>query len=76
MRELASDHEAIQTIDANERNILGLGYVVRWSRIRVHTAMMTMLVERCDNKTCTFHLSIGDATITLVNVRRILKIPI
>ncbi|XP_057820172.2 protein MAIN-LIKE 1-like [Cryptomeria japonica] len=55
---------------------LGLHYVGRWLRIRAHTTMMTALVERWDSQYNTFHLPTREATVTLLDVWRILKIPI
>lgn len=55
---------------------LGLHYVGKWSRIRARTAMMTTLVERWDSRYNTFCLPTGEATVTLLDVWRILKIPI
>lgn len=63
----------------DEREILStvsLGFLGRWSWIKAHTAMMTMLIEHWDNQKCTFHLPIREATITLLDVWRILKNPI
>lgn len=56
-------------------DVLGLHYVGRWPRIRVHIAMMTTLVERWDSRYNTFRLSTGEATMSLLDVWRILKIP-
>lgn len=64
---------------ADEReifNVVGLGFIDKWPRIGAHTTMMTTLVERWENRTCTFHLPKREASITLLDVRRILKIPI
>lgn len=55
---------------------LWLYYVGRWPRIRAHTTMMTMLVERWDSRYNTFHLPTGEAIVTLLDIWRILKIPI
>lgn len=55
---------------------VGLDFISRWLRIRAHTTMMTVLVERWDSRACIFHLPTGEATITLLYVWRILKIPI
>lgn len=55
---------------------LGLHYVDKWPRIRTHTAMMTVLVERWDSWYNTFRLLTGEATVTLLDVWRILKIPV
>lgn len=57
-------------------NALGLHYVGRWPRIRAHTAMMITLVERWDSRHNTFHFLIGEATMTLLDVWRILRIPV
>ncbi|XP_059066112.1 probable leucine-rich repeat receptor-like protein kinase At5g63930 [Cryptomeria japonica] len=55
---------------------LGLHYMGKWPRIRVHTMMMTTLVERWDNRYNTLHHPTGEATVALLDVWRILKIPI
>ncbi|XP_059065331.1 protein MAIN-LIKE 2-like [Cryptomeria japonica] len=57
-------------------NALGLHYVGRWPRIWAHTTMMTALVERWDSQYNIFHLPTGEATVTLLDVWRILKIPV
>lgn len=66
-------------LEEDEREILsvvGLGFINKWLRIKAHTTMMTALVERWDNRMCTFHLPRREASITLLDVWRILKIPI
>lgn len=55
---------------------VGMMFVGRWLWIKAHTAMMTILIECWDNQTCMFHLSIGVAMIILLDVWRILNIPI
>ncbi|XP_059070759.1 protein MAIN-LIKE 2-like [Cryptomeria japonica] len=68
-----------QQLRSNELEILaalGLHFVGRWPRIRAHTTMMMALVERWDSRYNTFHLPTSEATVTLMDVRRILKIPI
>lgn len=57
-------------------SVVGLGFIGRWPWIRAHTSMMTTLMERWDSWTCKFHLSTREATITLLDVWRILKIPV
>lgn len=53
---------------------LGLHYIGRWPRIWAHTTMMTALVERWDSRYNTFHFLTRGATMTLLDVWRILKI--
>lgn len=62
-------HDELEVLDA-----LGLHYVGRWLRIQVHTAMIIALVERWDSRYNTFHFSTREATFTLLDVWRILKI--
>lgn len=57
-------------------SVVDIGFMGRWPKIRAHTAMMTTLIEHWDNRTCTLHQSTGEATVTLLDVWRILKIPI
>lgn len=57
-------------------DVLGLHLVGRWPRIWARTAMITALVERWDSRYNTFCLSIGEAIVTLLDVWRILKIPV
>lgn len=66
-RELQSDE--LEVLAA-----LGLHFVGRWPRIRAHTMMMMILVERWDNRYKTFCLPTSEATVTLLDVWRILKI--
>lgn len=55
---------------------LGLHYVGRWLRIQAHTFMMMTLVERWDSWYNTFCLPTREAIVTLLDVWRILKIPV
>ncbi|XP_059066361.1 protein MAIN-LIKE 1-like [Cryptomeria japonica] len=64
-------HDELEVIVAR-----GLHYVGRWPRIRAHTTMMMALVERWDSWYNTFRLPTREATVTLLDVWRILKIPI
>lgn len=61
---------------ARDTECYRIGFISRWLRIREHISMMTVLVERWDSRTCTFHLPTREAIVTLLDVWRILKIPI
>lgn len=56
--------------------VVGLHFVGRWPRIQAHMMMMIALVEMWDSRYNTFHLPTGEAMVTLLDVWRILKIPV
>ncbi|GLJ16451.1 hypothetical protein SUGI_0279940 [Cryptomeria japonica] len=57
-------------------SIVGLWYVILMPAIRFHPAMLMALMERWDPDTCTFHLPVGELTVTLEDVYHILHLPI
>ena len=54
----------------------GLHHALYWPLIRANRGLMTAIVERWHSETSTFHLPIGEITITLEDVYRILRLPI
>lgn len=50
---------------------IGLGYVGQMPHIRSHMTMLTTLIERWRSETMTFHLPMGDITVTVEDVCRI-----
>ena len=55
---------------------LGLYYVSRLGDIRIDKGLITALVERWRPETATFHLPVGEMTITLQDVGCLLGLPI
>lgn len=55
---------------------MGLRHILYVPEFRVNMGLLTALVERWHSKTCTFHLLMGEMTVTLEDVYRILRIPI
>lgn len=55
---------------------VGLYYIAHFLEVTTNRAMIIALVERWHSKTCSFHLLIGEASITLEDVWHNLHIPI
>lgn len=53
---------------------VGLYYIAHLPKVTANGAMITALVERWHLETCSFHLPIGETTITLEDVWCILHI--
>lgn len=66
----------LQTDELEVLAVVGLHFISRWPRIQSHTTMFITLVERWDSRYNTFHLPTGEVTMMLLDVWRILKIPI
>ncbi|QHO33888.1 uncharacterized protein DS421_9g262240 [Arachis hypogaea] len=56
--------------------LTGFQLVSRVSEMRGHSALLSALVERWRPETHTFHLSVGEVTVTLEDVSYILDLPI
>lgn len=56
-------------------DLCSLTHLLRLSDIRVNHGMLTTLVERFHSEHNTFHLPVGEMTITPKDVYRILRIP-
>ena len=54
---------------------LGLSSLCRIPAVTVNHGLLTALVERFHSETNTFHLPVGEMTITLEDIWRILRIP-
>ncbi|KAL4306325.1 hypothetical protein AHAS_Ahas16G0167000 [Arachis hypogaea] len=54
----------------------GFQHVSRVGEMRGHSALLSALVERWRPETYTFHLSVGEVTVTLEDVSYILDLPI
>lgn len=65
-------HEVLQ----EHLGVFILWYVAYAPVIQTHLGMMTALMERWHNETCSFHLPIGEATVTLEDMWHILCFPI
>ncbi|XP_015967395.1 serine/threonine-protein phosphatase 7 long form homolog [Arachis duranensis] len=66
------------TFDASVEELLretGFYHISRVGRIQSHSVIVTALVERWRPETHTFHLPIGECTITLEDVAMILGLP-
>lgn len=55
---------------------MGLRHVLYVPEFRVNMGLLTALAERWHSETCTFHLPMGEMTVTLEDVYRILWISI
>lgn len=55
---------------------MGLWYITYARPIRTHLGMISVLVERWHSETPSFHLPTSEATITLEDVWRILRLSI
>lgn len=55
---------------------MGLRHVLYVPEFRANMDLLTALAERWHSETCTFHLPMGEMTVTLEDVYRILHIPI
>ncbi|GLJ23507.1 hypothetical protein SUGI_0445390 [Cryptomeria japonica] len=55
---------------------MGLRHVLYVLEFWVNMGLLTALAKRWHSETCTFHLSMGEMTVTLEDVYRILRIPI
>lgn len=55
--------------------VLGLWWVIRMPHIWADHGLLTALAERWHSEHNTFHLPIGEASITLEDVYRILRVP-
>ncbi|XP_059070641.1 protein MAINTENANCE OF MERISTEMS-like [Cryptomeria japonica] len=55
---------------------MGLRHVLYVPEFRANMGLLTALAERWHSETCTFHLPMGEMTVTLEDVYRILHIPI
>lgn len=53
----------------------GFEYLIWLPKIRVNHGLLIDLIERFHSKTQTFHLPIGEITVTLEDVYKILRIP-
>ncbi|GLJ50131.1 hypothetical protein SUGI_1066700 [Cryptomeria japonica] len=76
---LRSLHDQIPRLTQAERDtlsIVGLWSMILMSAIRFHPAMLMALMERWDPDTCMFQLPVGEMTVTLEDVYRILRLPI
>ncbi|QHN79306.1 uncharacterized protein DS421_19g668960 [Arachis hypogaea] len=56
--------------------LTGFQHVLRVGEMRGHSALLSALVERWRPETHTFHLSVGEVTVTLEDVSYILGLPI
>lgn len=65
------DHRVEQLMD-----IAGFGGLRRLSYIKIDHPLITALVERWRQETHTFHLTVGEATITLQDVEVLLGLPV
>lgn len=55
---------------------MGLRHILYVPKFRANMGLLTALAERWHSETCTFHLLMGEMTVTLEDVYRILRIPI
>lgn len=55
---------------------MGLRYIMYVPEFWTNMGLLTALAERWYLETCTFHLPMGEMTVTLEDVYRILRIPI
>ncbi|GLJ16332.1 hypothetical protein SUGI_0276050 [Cryptomeria japonica] len=55
---------------------MGLRHVLYVPEFRANMGLLTTLAERWHSETCTFHLLMGEMTVTLEDVYRIMRIPI
>lgn len=61
----------IATMNGEDQTALdhaGLVHCIQFPVVRVHQAMLTALIERWSSETSTFHLLIGEMTVTLEDV--------
>lgn len=62
-------------IDRDHIDLCGFTHLLQMSDIRVNHGMLTALVERFHSENNTFHLPVGEMTITPEDVYKILRIP-
>lgn len=55
---------------------MGLRHILYVPEFRENMGLLTALAERWHSETCAFHLPMGEMTVTLEDVYRILHIPI
>lgn len=55
---------------------MGLRFILYVPEFWVNMGLLTALAERWHSETCTFHLMMGEMTVTLEDVYRIPRIPI
>ena len=68
--------ERLTDADWGHVQLCGLEHVHEWPDLRAHTAQLSALIERWHTPTGSFHLPTGEATVTLLDVWRILRVPI
>ncbi|GLJ04942.1 hypothetical protein SUGI_0007490, partial [Cryptomeria japonica] len=56
--------------------VMGLRYILYVPEFRANMGLLIALAGRWHYETCTFHLPMGEMTVTLEDVYRILRIPI
>lgn len=55
---------------------MGLRFILYVPKFWANMGLLTALAERWHSETCMFHLPMGEMTVTLEDVYRILRIPI
>ena len=64
--------ERLKDVDWGHVQLCGLEHVHEWPDLRAHSAQLSALIEQWHTPTGRFHLLTGEATITLLDVWKIL----
>lgn len=75
-RDLESVLRDLSDRDQDRLGIIGLWHIAYVVPVRTHLGMLSALAKRWHNKTSSFHLPNGEATVTLEDVWHILRLPI
>ncbi|GLJ28680.1 hypothetical protein SUGI_0565110 [Cryptomeria japonica] len=76
LRSLRDQIPRLTQAERETLSIVGLWSMILMPAIRFHLAMLMALMERWDPDTCTFQLPVGEMTVTLEDVYRMLRLQI